>query len=91
MLGSCLSEVFMVIVQAIFDYNGSADHKIQFVKGDTFELVDDTDPNWWHVTLPRRQEQEVPEHIYVPATYVEKFEGRISTADVSILAFYHIL
>ncbi|XP_063695304.1 uncharacterized protein LOC134826727 isoform X3 [Bolinopsis microptera] len=64
----------MVIVRAIFDYNGSSDHKIQFVKGDTFELVDDRDPNWWHVTLPRRQEQELPEHIYVPATYVEKYE-----------------
>ncbi|KAL5263642.1 hypothetical protein ACHWQZ_G008866 [Mnemiopsis leidyi] len=63
----------MVIVRAIFDYDGSADHDIQFFKGDTFELVDDTDPNWWHVTLPRKEEQETPEHIYVPATYVEKF------------------
>lgn len=75
----------MVIVRAIFDYNGSTDHKIKFLKGDTFELVDDTDPNWWHVTLPRKKEQEVPEHIYVPATYVEKFEEDLGLADVSCL------
>ena len=37
------------------------------------------------MTLPRSQEQEVPEHIYVPATYVEKFEDRNISVDVSIL------
>ena len=62
----------MVIVKAIFDYNGLVDHKIQFSKGDIFELVDDADPNWWHVILPRSGEQDIPEHIYVPATYVTK-------------------
>ena len=62
----------MVIVKAIFDYNGLEDHKIRFARGDIFELVDDADPNWWHVILPRSGGHDVPEHIYVPATYVAK-------------------
>ena len=78
----------MVFVKAIFDYSGSEEHKIRFVKGDTFELVDDKDPNWWHVILPRVGSQ-IPEHIYVPATYVQKIEEDIidDFIDVSLIAF----
>eukprot|EP00116_Pleurobrachia_bachei_P005443 sb/3465705/ len=45
----------------------------QYIYGDIFELKSDVDPNWWHVVVPNSSlHGEPPEHIYVPATYVER-------------------
>lgn len=43
--------------------------------GDRFKLVNDSDSNWWHVMKLCDEGDKVPEHFYVPASYVELDNG----------------
>ena len=73
-------------VRAIYDYRGLEDHCISFCKGDVFELKSDDDPNWWHVVVPNTSVNgEPPEHIYVPATYVERLDEDYLPPGVTVI------